>query len=298
MKLNMILTVLKEGLNNILKNKIMSGISLMMVLITLVLAGLSATVVVNLRYNSENMKSLPEIVAYCDPNMQEEEINQAYEQIKDIPGVSGITIVTKDEAYQKAKEMLGNDERLLEGFGEEIFPVSFVLSLEDASTSAEISEQALGVPGIYKADYSQEVVSVITKLNSWMKVVTITLSLLLSFIAVTIISNTVKLTVMARKNEIAIMKYVGATEDFIRWPFILEGMILGVLGAIISIFLVLYVYERFLIYYYSQGSMFFNLFQFVKLSDISVILAVIFTAFGVGIGVFGSITSMNKYLKL
>ena len=94
------------------------------------------------------------------------------------------------------------------------------------------------------------------------------------------------------------MKYVGATEDFIRWPFILEGMILGVLGAIISIFLVLYVYEQFLIYYYSQGSMFFNLFQFVKISDISVILAVIFTAFGVGIGVFGSITSMNKYLKL
>ncbi|HBN84722.1 MAG TPA: hypothetical protein DDZ89_12850 [Clostridiales bacterium] len=298
MKLNMILTVFKEGLNNILKNKIMSGISLMMVLITLVLAGLSATVVVNLRYNSENMKSIPEIVAYCDPDMQEDEINKAYERIKSIEGVSNILIVTKEEAYQKAKEMLGNDERLLEGFGEEIFPVSFVLTLEDASFSAEISEKALGVPGIYKADYSQEVVSIVTKLSSWMKVVTIALSLLLSFIAVTIISNTVKLTVMARKNEIAIMKYVGATEDFIRWPFILEGMILGVLGAIISIFLVLYVYEQFLIYYYSQGSMFFNLFQFVKISDISVILAVIFTAFGVGIGVFGSITSMNKYLKL
>jgi cell division transport system permease protein len=295
MKLNMIWIVFKEGFSNILKNKIMSGISLMMILITLVLAGLSAAVVVNLRYNSEQMKSLPEIVAYCDPDMSQEEIDSAYESIRGIEGVTGVTVVTKAEAYQRAVEMLGNDDRLLQGFGEEIFPVSFVLSLEDAS---EISRKAREIPGIYKADYSQEMVSVISKISGWMKVVTVALSLLLSFIAITIISNTVKLTVMARKNEIAIMKYVGATEDFIRWPFILEGMILGVIGAILSIFLVLYLYEQFLIYYYSQGSTFFNMFKFVKISDISMVLSVIFTFFGVGIGVFGSMVSMSKYLKL
>lgn len=116
MKLNMIWIVFKEGFSNILKNKIMSGISLMMILITLVLAGLSAAVVVNLRYNSEQMKSLPEIVAYCDPDMSQEEIDSAYESIRGIEGVTGVTVVTKAEAYQRAVEMLGNDDRLLQGF--------------------------------------------------------------------------------------------------------------------------------------------------------------------------------------
>ena len=298
MKLNMVGTIIKEGLNNIFKNKVMSAISLMMVLITLVLAGLSAIIVVNLMYNGENMKSIPEIVIYCDPKLDGESTDEIYKKLSKMEGVTDITVVTKKDAYNKAREMLENSARLLEGFDENIFPVSFVLRLQDATVSEYLCKASLEIPGVYKADYSQEAVSIITKLNSWMKVITLVLSSLLAFIAVTIISNTVKLTVMARRKEIAIMKYVGATEDFIKWPFILEGMLLGMVGAVIAIFLVLFTYEKFLIYYYEQGSLFFSLFKFVQISDVSVVLAVIFTVFGVGIGVFGSMMSMNKYLKL
>ena len=199
------------------------------------------------------------------------------------------------------KERFGERQNLLEGYEGEnnIFTASYVVTLTDLTKSKAVQDQISTYTDVVKKINSKdEVTSTLINLANGIKIVTGVILILLVIISIFIIANTIKLTVHARRKEISIMKYVGATNNFIRWPFIVEGMIIGILSSIISIVIVGFAYN-----FVAEKLVNAEFMQLINMSLISfgdMFSSIIFVymLLGIGIGVLGSVISMRKYLKV
>ena len=199
------------------------------------------------------------------------------------------------------KERFGERQDLLEGYEGEnnIFTASYVVTLTDLTKSKAVQDQISTYTDVVKKINSKdEVTSTLINLANGIKIVTGVILILLVVISIFIIANTIKLTVHARRKEISIMKYVGATNNFIRWPFIVEGMIIGILASIISIVIVGFAYN-----FVAEKLVNAEFMQLINMSLISfgdMFSSIIFVymLLGIGIGVLGSVISMRKYLKV
>ena len=199
------------------------------------------------------------------------------------------------------KERFGERQDLLEGYEGEnnIFTASYVVTLTDLTKSKAVQDQISTYTDVVKKINSKdEVTSTLINLANGIKIVTGVILILLVIISIFIIANTIKLTVHARRKEISIMKYVGATNNFIRWPFIVEGMIIGILSSIISIVIVGFAYN-----FVAEKLVNAEFMQLINMSLISfgdMFSSIIFVymLLGIGIGVLGSVISMRKYLKV
>ena len=196
------------------------------------------------------------------------------------------------------KERLNDEDGILDGLDPEIFSVSFVVKLTDLSLSQQIQDEILQFGNIKKITSSDQTVSTLLSIANAIRLVTGIILVLLIIISIFIISNTIKLTVHARRKEISIMKYVGATNNFIRWPFIVEGMIIGVIASVISIVIVGGAYSLI-----AEQAINVNFMQVMNMSLVSfkdMISSIIFVymLLGIGIGAIGSVISMRKYLKV
>lgn len=199
------------------------------------------------------------------------------------------------------KERFGERQDLLEGYEGEnnIFTASYVVTLTDLTKSKAVQDQISTYTDVVKKINSKdEVTSTLINLANGIKIVTGVILILLVVISIFIIANTIKLTVHARRKEISIMKYVGATNNFIRWPFIVEGMIIGILSSIISIVIVGFAYN-----FVAEKLVNAEFMQLINMSLISfgdMFSSIIFVymLLGIGIGVLGSVISMRKYLKV
>lgn len=172
--------------------------------------------------------------AYCNPNLDDTQIKKIEEDLKQNDKIAEIKKVTKQEAFERAKKLLGSKENLMEGEDENFLPVSFVIKLKNSDESAGMVQQIKSIKGIESVQYSQNAVDFISKSAYWVKFISVILLLALLLVSFFIISNAIKLTVFARRKEINIMKYIGATDWFIRLPFIIEGIIIGFIGAILA----------------------------------------------------------------
>ena len=141
-------------------------------------------------------------------------------------------MTTKKQALEEMKIRLAEDSSILNGISEDILPVSFSIKLKNPADSTSVVNYLKKINGIQKVSYSQKVIDVISKVTYWIKFISGGMIIVLLVVSVFIISNTIKLTVFARRKEINIMKYIGATDWFIRWPFIVEGVIIGITGAL------------------------------------------------------------------
>ena len=196
------------------------------------------------------------------------------------------------------KERLKDKDNVLDGFNVKIFSESYVVTLTDLNKSKEVQDEIWDLGNIKKITSSDETVTTLINLANGIRIVTGVILLLLIFISIFIISNTIKLTVHARRKEISIMKYVGATNNFIRWPFIVEGMIIGVIASLISIILVGGAYsilaqEAVNIKFMQMMNM-----NLVSFKDMLSSIIVVYMLLGIGIGALGSVISMRKYLKV
>ena len=179
-----------------------------------------------------------------------------------------------------------------------IFPASYVVTMTDLSKSKEVQDQILTFENVKKITSKDDTVSTLINLANGIKIVTGVILLLLVIISIFIIANTIKLTVHARRIEISIMKYVGATNGFIRWPFIVEGMIIGIFASIISIVIVGLAYS-----FIAQGLVNSEFMQVINMSlvtfsDMFNSIIFVYMLLGIGIGAMGSVISMRKYLKV
>ena len=223
------------------------------------------------------------------------------EKIRAIDGVSTVEFVSKDEALEQMKERFGERQDLLEGYEGEnnIFTASYVVTLTDLTKSEAVQDQINTYTDVVKKIKSKdEVVTTLINLANGIKIVTGVILVLLIIISIFIIANTIKLTVHSRRKEISIMKYVGATNGFIRWPFIVEGMIIGVLASIISIIIVGGAYTFIADKLVSSEFMQLMNMSLISFSDMFNSIIFVYMLLGIGIGVLGSVISMRKYLKV
>ena len=290
-----------EGFSNVFKNKKSTGASLMIMCATMIIFGIFLILGENINHFVEGVESEQGIQVFVKNEATQEQIDELGEKIRAIDGVSTVEFVSKDEALEQMKERFGDRQDLLEGYEGEnnIFTASYVVTLTDLTKSQAVQDQINTYSDVVKKINSKdEVVTTLINLANGIKIVTGVILVLLIVISIFIIANTIKLTVHARRKEISIMKYVGATNGFIRWPFIVEGMIIGILASVISIIIVGGAYSFIAEKLVNAEFMQLINMNLISFSDMFNSIIFVYMLLGIGIGVLGSVISMRKYLKV
>lgn len=299
MRIRTVRLIAKEGVINAYRNKLMSLASIIIVIATLVIFGFFMLMALNLELNLNVLREQPQLEAFCYTELDDTQIEQVESAIKNNSMVANYQIVTKEQALEKMKDKLGKDASVFDGYEENILPVSFIISIKDTQQSEQAVKSIEGISGIEKVRYSQETIDIINKISYWIKFICGFMIVILVIISIFIISNTIKLTVFARRKEINIMKYIGATDWFIRWPFVVEGVIIGVVGAVIAFIISAYGYNaiegRFNKDFLSVGA---ELLKLIKIGDVWMQIVVFYLMIGAVVGAVGSFLSIRKYLHV
>ena len=301
MKYNILGYLIGEGFSNVFKNKKSTGASLMIMCATMIIFGIFLILGENINHFVDQVESEQGMQVFVKNEATQEQIDELGEKIRAIDGVSTVEFVSKDEALEQMKERFGDKQDLLDGYEGEnnIFTASYVVTLTDLTKSKTVQDQINTYTDVVKKITSKdEVVTTLINLANGIKIVTGVILVLLIIISIFIIANTIKLTVHARRKEISIMKYVGATNNFIRWPFIVEGMIIGILASIISIIIVGVAYTFIADKLVNVEFMQLINMSLISFSDMFNSIILVYMLLGIGIGVLGSLISMRKYLKV
>ncbi len=301
MKYNILGYLIGEGFSNVFKNKKSTGASLMIMCATMIIFGIFLILGENINHFVDQVESEQGMQVFVKNEATQEQIDELGEKIRAIDGVSTVEFVSKDEALEQMKERFGDKQDLLDGYEGEnnIFSASYVVTLTDLSKSKTVQDQINTYTDVVKKITSKdEVTTTLINLANGIKIVTGVILVLLIIISIFIIANTIKLTVHARRKEISIMKYVGATNNFIRWPFIVEGMIIGILASIISIIIVGGAYTFIADKLVNVEFMQLINMSLISFSDMFNSIILVYMLLGIGIGVLGSLISMRKYLKV
>lgn len=213
-------------------------------------------------------------------------------------GVVSIIFESKDQALENFRKDWGEEAYLLDGLEKNNpLPNSYIIKVEEIKYAENVVNSLKGLDGVEKVQYDKEVIDKLLMIADYIRVGGIVIIGILVFVSVFIISNTIKLTVTSRRREINIMKYVGATNNYIRGPFIIEGVLFGLIGSIISIFIVYFGYEYF---FKLVNEQFYSLFAVFLITPKMIFkdITFIFCAIGIGIGAVGSIVSMKRFLDV
>lgn len=284
-----------ESLNSIRRNGLMSIASLMTVALSLLILGIFTIAVMNLNNMASVLESQVQVTVYLQDTMKELEVREIGTRITKLPGVTRVNFVGKDEAMTRFKLRLGEQQGLLAELGENNpLPNAFEVKVDKPERVKPVALAIAQFKGVEAARYGQEVVEQLFGLTRMVRVFGVVLIVFLGLAALFIIVNTIRLTVFARRREIGIMKYVGATDWFIRWPFIIEGVLLGALGAGISVLLLTQFYSMVTGQVYESLAFLPLLPKYPFLNYVNLFLFVA----GVCIGVLGSLISVKKYLKV
>ena len=298
MKYNILGYLIGEGFSNVFKNKKSTGASLIIMCATMIIFGVFLILGENINHFVDQIKSEQGFQVFIKTDATQEEIDAVGEQIRAIDGVNTADFVSKEDALNSMRERLKDTKGVLDGFDVEQFKASYMVTVTDLNNSKDIQNQILQIENVVKITSSDETVSTLIGLANGIRIVTGVILLLLVVISIFIIANTIKLTVHARRKEISIMKYVGATNGFIRWPFIVEGMIIGIVASLISIVIVGGAYNILANQLVNADFMQIMNASLVSLQDMLSSIIFVYMLLGIGIGVLGSVISMRKYLKV
>ena len=300
MKYNRLGYLIGEGFSNVFKNKKSTGASLMIMCATMIIFGIFLILGENINHFVKEIESAQGIQVFIKNEATQEQIEELGEKIRKIEGVSTIEYVSKEKALDQMKEKFGDKKDLLEGYEGEnnIFTASYVVTLTDLNQSKTVQDQILTFDQVKKITSKDETVTTLINLANGIKIVTGVILMLLIVISIFIIANTIKLTVHARRKELSIMKYVGATNGFIRWPFMVEGILIGIISSFITVLILGITYNSVaekIITSLAGVRVSLNLLTF---SDMFNLLIIVYLVLGIGIGTIGSAISMKKYLEV
>lgn len=297
MKFSTFMRHLREGSKNIIRNGWMSVASIGAVTVTLVLVGTFVALMLNINEMTKKVEEDVEIKTLIELTADDAAVTKVGEQIKDIKEVDSITFSSKDEELESLIESFGEEGEAW-GLFKQDNPLThaYVVKTANPRDTEDVAKKIESFDNVYKVNYGKEVVPQLFKFNTYARNIGLALIIGLVLTAMFLISNTIKLTIMARSEEIGVMKLVGATNGFIRWPFFVEGMLLGVLGSIIPIGVIAAGY------YYLVT----NISDKITLSFVQILpfnpfiwqLSVIILVTGAVIGIWGSVMSVRKFLKV
>lgn len=294
-----ILATIKSGFVNAWTHKSNGLASILSIAAVSIMIGIVIIISLSVNILLEDVQSrVDEIEIYIEDDMTDEDIRELAHMLESRPEVSQIEFKDKEKALALMKDFWGADAYLLEGL-EQDNPLerSFVVNVEDIENSDDLVEFAESVDGVSTVVYYQDTINRLVSLSKYVRLAGLIISLVLLIISIMIISNTVKLTVQTRSDEIQVMTYLGASDARITIPYIIEGIIFGLIGSLVSYVIVYYGYE----YLYNR----FNdkLYQLISSYMINPQilegnLLVIFAMLGIVIGTVGSIFSAKRYLKV
>ena len=298
MRYNVISYLIGEGFKSTFKQKKMTSASIIIMCATMFIFGLFFVIGENVNSVIHQIEEQQGIQIFIKEDATETEIETLGNEIRDIDGVNAVTFVSKEDALNSMKTVLDDNQQLLDGWDEENpFPASYFVTLTDLSLNEQVQEQIYKLENVDEIASENNTINRLQELANGIQIMTAIILALLIIISIFIISYTIKLTVHARRREISIMKYVGATNGFIRGPFIVEGVIIGLIASVIALVVlglcyngVMNVIESFLIQDIGIGLLSF--------SDMFFLVLAVYLGLGIGIGILGSVISMRKYLKV
>ncbi len=287
---------LKQALVQLNRNKTMALTSLFSITAMLLILGMFFILVVNVNLLTESAKDQFDMVeVYMLDDATDDQINTIMDSVKTLDYTDTVEFLDKDDAMNEMKDRWGDNGYLLDGLQENPLPRSIRITLKNIEDSQELVDYVSNFEGIEKVKYNQSEINKILKITNSIQVGALVIIVFLIFVSIIVVSNTVKLTVLARGREISIMKYVGATNWFIRGPFLIEGIIIGILAALISAGVICGLYSLIIANISEQMLVMFST-GLVPVAFMTENLIVIFLALGVSIGAMGSMISMRRFL--
>ena len=297
MRYNSFTYLISEGFKNLFKNKKATMSSLITMICAMFLFGVFFAIGENVNTIMNQVQQAQGMEVFIKIDATDEQVSELGNKIKKLVGVNSVKLKTKQQALDTVKDELKDYQSLLEGF-EEVFPASYIVTLTDLGYSEQVKSEILQMENVDDIMSSDQTIDLLMKIANGVRIAIGVIFVLLIIISITIISNTIKLTVHARRKEISIMKYVGATNGFIRGPFIVEGIIIGIIAALITVCIVGLLYNA--IIEKIESSMILQQMQvsLLQFQDLSRYILAVYGMLGIGIGILGSSISMRKYLEV
>lgn len=299
MKFNTVGYLIGEGFRNTFKNKKSTFSAMLVMCISMLMFGFFFIIGENVDHIMSTVEDAQAIQVFIELDTTDAEIETLEEQIKQINGVDkdNVEFLSREDGFDQYLERYGDKAYLLEPY-EDVIPDSYIVNFTDLTLAKEVENQINELENVKNITSANETMEKLVSITNGIRIVTALILAGLVIGAIFIISNTIKLTVYARRKEISIMKYVGATNSFIRWPFIVEGIIIGILSACISILIIGGTYK--IVAANLLGSAVIqNLgITLVTFGDMFNMLIIVYLILGIGIGVLGSSISMRKYLEV
>jgi cell division transport system permease protein len=284
-----------EGFRNVWVNRLMSLASVTVLMACLIIMGAGIMIYFNINNVVDKVQSQNVVMVYVADDASEDETTQIGTSLKGISNVESCEFVPKEVAFQEQIQSMGGDAALFEGFDEIPLPDAYKVTVKDLSQFENTVSQIKQINKVDSVRENSDLASKLLSLRHAVSIVSVGLVIMLFLVALFIISNTIRITMFSRKLEISIMKAVGATNWFIRWPFMIEGMILGTISGIVSLGVLWGLYavaEK----VFAQTLSLIG-FSLVPFSGYWWQILLVFVAIGLFTGGFGSLVSMAKYLK-
>lgn len=287
---------IKQAILQIFRNKGMAAAAVFAITAMMLILGLFFVISVNVNLFTEMVKQDYDTVeVYLLDSTDTEKAQTIMDTIENVEGVSSVEYRTREQALDILKDRWGDSGYLLDSLGENPLPNSILIKVTDLSSANKVNAMASKLDGVESTKYYKETVDKLTKVTNFLQIAAIVIMLFLIIVSVVVVSNTIKLTVFARAKEISIMKYVGATNWFVRGPFLVEGIIIGIISSLAAAGITYLFYGR-IVDAIGVRVMTILSSPMVPAGYLSVNLIIIFLAMGIGIGSTGSIVSMRRFL--
>ncbi|HJA18519.1 MAG TPA: permease-like cell division protein FtsX [Candidatus Mediterraneibacter ornithocaccae] len=317
MRISTIGYVGKQGVKNIWRNKMFSLASVATMSACIFLFGLFFSILVNFQYIIRTAEEGVAITVFFEEDATDEQKEEIGQQLAEHEGVADVNYVSADEAWEEfQKEYFGDNPELAEGFKDDNPLASsdnyevYMETVENddqslvarsrslSETQNELVEFAQGLDGVREVNKSDVVAKTLSSVNALVAIVSIAIIVILFGVSIFLISNTVTMGITVRKEEIAIMKYIGAKDFVVRSPFVIEGLIIGIFGAAIPLTLLYFLYDRAVQYIMTKFSILQNIIDFLPVGTVYQILLPVGLIMGIGIGFLGSFFTVRKHLKV
>ena len=291
---------MKQGVKNIGRNKMFSIASIATMAACIFLFGLFYAIIVN--YIVEKAEEGVAITVFFNDDATQEQKDNIGEQLKTKDGVLDVNYISAEDAWNKFQEdYFGESKDAAEGFKNDnplATSDNYEVYMADVAKQKEVVDFAMKLEGVRKVNKSDVVARTLTSVNRLMYYVSAAIILILLAVSIFLISNTVTMGITVRREEIAIMKYIGAKDGFVRAPFIIEGLIIGIVGAIIPLVMLFFMYDKAVSYIVTKFSLLNNIITFLPVTDVYKTLLPVGIALGVGIGFVGSFFTIHKHLRV
>lgn len=285
----------KETFYSLFRNKFMAVASVLTVTLSMFILGVFLCAVLNINHMATYLENQVEMTVYLKDGLNTEQVMAVGKKLKALPDLKEIKFTNKDQAMAEFKQRLGDQQGILDAINGNPLPSSYSTSFATPASLKNAVSIVTQYPEVDSVQYGQDIIEQLYKVAQVIRIGGIILIVFLAGAELFIISNTIRLTVFARRREIQIMKYVGATNGFIRWPFIFEGMIIGFIGSGLSAFILWEGYKVVLMEMTQAGLVFIPM---IPLWPFIGYMTVMLLAAGIIIGILGSTISLRKYMKV